>query len=175
MDSAQKAALEGLVNRSLTAQEIAEIDLMLPARNDVEITAILNVGRVRIEPRIITERGIRAALPVKDASRFMTMLKSLSEGPPAWLPSLLTAAGIPADEHADYAETLACAYSWLRQEAGLDIGVERTRSMMDLLAAAPDGHATAVTTIKSLAEVAEPLHYNQVSDALNIAEGRMTL
>ena len=144
------------------------------ANKDCQALAIIrSVGRTRTISRAVTERGIRAVLPVKEASRFIVMLKELSEGVPAWLDALLAAAGVPADEYGDYAETFSCAYVWLRQEAGLDIGVDRTRSMLDLLANAPGGHALAASTIKALAEVPDPYTALEIGVAVYNDDGSM--
>jgi hypothetical protein len=176
MDAQQQAALEGLIGRSLTADEVTGIVPHLAARNDVKIAAILSAGRIKLKPRTITERGVRnCGLGITQTSRFLRMLRELKASTPDWLGPLLTSVGVPDDQHADYADTLASAYDWLCQEAGIDIGTETARQMLDLLAHAPGDHTQIVGTIKALAEELDPINYNAVSDALNIAEGRMTL
>jgi hypothetical protein len=50
MTPAQQLSLEGLISRELTGDEIAEIDPLLPDRNDVAIAAILSAGRVKTQP-----------------------------------------------------------------------------------------------------------------------------
>lgn len=176
MTPAQKAALEGIVGRSLTDDEVAAIEPHLAIRNDVAIAQVLSQGRVKIVPHMITERGVRnCGMGIVATSRFLKMLKSLEGVTPDWLPVLLTQVGVPTDEHEDYAETLASAYGWLGQEAGIDVGTPTARQMLDLLANAPGDHALMVAAIKALAEEPDPVNFNDVSDALNKAEGRMTL
>lgn len=142
------------------------------ARRDLEeLARILSIGRVCLVPRPITERGIRDVLGPVHGARFMRLLQELSAGAAEWLPGVLTAAGIPADEHADYADTFACAHSWVLDAAGLDIGTETVQQMLGLLAGAPGDYAASVEKLKDCAKVADPLTPLMVAEALYNPDG----
>jgi hypothetical protein len=175
MAPVQQAALEGLVGRPLLPGEITQIDQHIGIRNDVAIAGLLSVGRKKVITRTITERGVRAALPVAIGSRFIVAIKAMQTTEPAWLAPLLAAMQVPAEDRQAYYETLSCAYGWLAQEAGLDIGSGKARDMLDLIAAGDPSQAPAVSVIKALAEIDDPIPFSIVSDALNKVEGRMTL
>src|SRR5438874_5994248 len=49
----QKAALEGLVGRSLTDEEVTNIQPLLDVRNDVAIAALLSVGKTKLVPCMV--------------------------------------------------------------------------------------------------------------------------
>lgn len=103
--------------------------------NDQAIADIISVGRWRRVSRMITERGIREALPIKDASVFLRTLRELStatEIPPD-IATLLTAAGVDSADHWAYLETLKCGWGWLQTEEGLDIGSQRVIEMLQLI------------------------------------------
>jgi hypothetical protein len=178
MTPAQQSALAGLVGRALTAGEVSAIEPHLSVRNDVAIASILSTGRAVLIPRTITARGVRAAVPIVAAVRFLQLLRDL-EGlaeAPAWLTAILTAMSVPEADRFAYLDTLGCAHAWLQQEAGIDLGSPTTRGMLDLLAASnPALYGTTVVTLKSLAERPDPILFPQVSDVLNKAEGRVTL
>lgn len=170
MTPAQQSALAGLVGRALTAGEVSAIEPHLAVRNDVAIAAILSTGRVSLFPRTITARGVRAAVPIVAAVRFLQLLRDL-EGlteAPAWLTAILTAMGVPEADRFAYLDTLGCAHAWLQQEAGVDLGSPTTRSMLDLLAASnPPLYGACVATLKSLAERSDPIPFALVSQKLN--------
>ena len=181
MTPAQQAALEGLVSRTLTTAEIQTLEPLLAARNDVAIAAVLSTGRVKYQTKMISERGVRAALSIPAGSGLMRLFKEAAKdvaagNVPAWLPTVLTAAGVPAEMHADYAEAIGSAHGWLLQDAGLDIGSAASRQMLDLIAMSnPAKYGASTAAIKALASQPDPISFNAVSDALNIAEGRNTL
>lgn len=177
MTPAQQSALEALAGRTLTADELTEIDDLLPARNDVAIAAVLSAGRKVLVARTIDERGVRAALSIRQASQFLSLLKSAATVTtmPTWLTAMLVAMDIDAADHPAYFETLACAYPWLQQEAGIDLASPTTRSMLDMIASSDAvTYGGAVSILKALPERDDPIHYTAVSDALNIAENRDT-
>lgn len=181
MTPAQKTALEGLVGRSLTSPEIESIEPHLASRNDVAIAQVLSTGRVKYQTKMISERGVRAALSIPAGSALMRLFREadadIANGViPAWLPPVLNAMSVPAEMHEDFAEAIGSAYRWLVQDAGLDIGSPASRQMLDLIAASnPAKFGATVAIIKGLAGAADPINFNSVSDALNVAEGRMTL
>lgn len=169
-----QTALEGLVARPLTAQEVIDIDALLPIRNDVAIAAILSAGRKRIVSRMISERGIREVCGIVAGAHFLQFLRTAEATPPTWLRPALTAAGVPAGDQFAYEDALSSAWSWIKGD-GLDLGSATTRSMLDLIGAAEASLAGAVAALKAAAEQPAPIHFNTVSDALNVAEGRTTL
>jgi hypothetical protein len=176
----QQTALESVVGRSLSQGEVDAIDPLLDHdnRQDTQIAAILSAGRVAVHPKQLSERGVRALLPVTQAGPFLRLLKAASEdaGIPAWLVTVLSGVGVPEAQHEDYSDTLKSAWFWLRTNEGIDVGSAAARSMLDLIAASnPSAYGAACVSIKTAAEVPDPIYVGAVSDALNVAEGRMTL
>ena len=151
MTTAQQAALEAVAGRALTGAEIAAIDPLLPARNDVAIANILSAGRVKTQP---TPIGIGTVLVVMAPSggEFLNALESMGA----------------TDANVKWALKMI-------EQQTFDVGHPVTRAQLESFAVAAPTMAAAVGALLSVAEVADPIHYNAVSDALNIAEGRVTL
>lgn len=151
MTPSQQLALEGLISRSLAVDEIAAIDLLLPERNDVAIAAILSTGRVKSQP---TPIGIGTVLAVMAPSggEFLNALESMGA----------------SDANVKWAIKMI-------EQSTFDVGHPVTRAQLEAFAGAAPEMAAAVGALLAVAEVADPIHYNAVSDALNIAEGRVTL
>ena len=151
MNQAQQSALEGLISRSLSGDEIAAIDLLLPERNDVTIAAILSTGRVKTQP---TPIGIGTVLAVMAPSggEFLNALESMGA----------------TDANVKWALKMI-------EQSTFDVGHPVTRAQLDSFAGKAPEMAAAVGALLAVAEVSDPIHYNAVSDALNIAEGRVTL
>lgn len=162
MTLAQQSALEAVLARPLKPEEVAAIDAVLPIRNDVEIAAILSVGRVTIVSHEIGERGILDVLGSEDGETFLVALEGITD--PAALPESLR----------PHYGAIRRGVSWLKSD-GLDVGSPTTRKLLDALAAAGILDAGAVAKVKKVAERDHPFHYNVVSDALNVAEGRLTM
>ena len=151
MTPEQQTALESLVDRMLTNEEVTEIDQYLPQRNDVAIADVLSRGRVRASTCLI---GIGTILSV---------LNPIAGG-----------AALDALE-AMKANNSAVKWAFYLLESGnLDIGLPATRLQVDALVGPVFSHEQAAA-LKAIAEEADPINYNSVSDALNIAEGRLTL
>jgi hypothetical protein len=170
MTLAQQSALEALAGRALTAAEVLQIDPLLAKRDDVGIAEVLSVGRKASVVRTIDERGVRAALPIVDAVAFLTLLRETAAAStmPTWLETMLVAMDVPAKQHLAYFDTLACAHGWLQKEAGLDLGAVTTRAMLDMIAASdPDRFGTSTAVLKAMGERDDPVHYTEVSNALN--------
>ena len=151
MNQAQQSALEGLISRSLNGDEIAAIDLLLPDRNDVAIAAIISAGRVKTQP---TPIGIGTVLAVMAPSggEFLNALESMGA----------------TDANVKWALKMI-------EQSTFDVGHAVTRAQLEAFAGAAPEMAAAVGALLAVAEVADPIHYNAVSDVLNIAEGRVTL
>ena len=151
MTPAQQSALEALANRLLTAGEVAAIDLLLPARNDVQIAAILSAGRTRLRSHLI---GIGTILAVMAPSggAFLDALEQVGAADPnvKWLLKLI-------------------------ERGAFDVGLAASRAQMHDYAAAMPALAAGINALLQLGTEPDPIHYNAVSDALNIAEGRSVL
>lgn len=151
MTPAQQAALEQLVGRSLVADEISAIDLLLPDRCDIQIAEILSLGRVK---PISMPIGIGTILAVLAPSggEFLNALEAMGA----------------TDANVKWALKLI-------EQSNFDIGMAATRSQMVALKKAAPALAEGLDALLAVAERPGPIHYNAVSDALNIAEGRLTL
>lgn len=157
MTPAQQSALETVAGRMLTAGDIAAIDPLLPARNDVEIALILSAGRTKTQP---TPIGIGTVLAVMAPSggMFLHGLRQMAALQP------------PTEDSANIEWSLE-----MIKQGTFDVGHPVTRAQLAAFAQSQPAMEQAITALLSVAEVADPIHYNAVSDALNIAEGRMTL
>ncbi|MBP6708417.1 MAG: hypothetical protein KA223_04610 [Candidatus Accumulibacter sp.] len=151
MTPAQQTALEALVGRTLTAIEIAAIDSQLPERNDVAIAAVLSADRVRVEPRRVGIGTILATMR-PNGGAFLDALEQL------------------AATDSDVKWTLE-----LIKQSNFDIGLQATREELTAFAADHPALAHNIAALLTVAEIDDPIHYNAVSDALNVAEGRLTL
>lgn len=151
MTPAQQAALEGLAGRPLAAQEYVDIDALLPARNDVAIAAILSSGRVTTQP---TPIGIGTVLAVMAPSGgdFLNALEAMGA----------------VDANVKWSLKMI-------EQASFDVGHPVARAQLQAFAAAQPPLAPAIAALLAVAEQPDPISFNAVSDALNIAEGRMTL
>jgi len=151
MTPEQQSALEGLAKRTLTAEEVTAIDLLLPTRNDVEIAAVLSAGRVRLRSHMI---GIGTILAVMAPSggAFLDSLEAMGASDPniKWLLKLI-------------------------ERGAFDVGLPASRTQMQAYAQAVPSLAGGINALLQLGVEADPIHYNAVSDALNVAEGRMVL
>ena len=116
MAPTQQAALEGLVNRDLSADEITAIDLLLGDRNDVAIAAILSVGRTRIESKQIG-RGTILAVMAPMGGLFLGTLRDIGDTRPRTIDS------------ANVAEVVG-----LIDRGEFDIGMEASRVKLQFVA-----------------------------------------
>ena len=153
MTPAQQAALESVVGRVLTQDEIAQIDPLLDYNNrqDVQIAEILSAGRTRLKS---TPIGIGTILAVMAPSggEFLNSLETMgaADANVKWLLKLI-------------------------ERGAFDIGLEASRAQMQAYAQAVPALADAVDALLQLGTEPDPIHYNKFSDALNVAEGRMVL
>ena len=151
MTPVQQAALESLVARALSADEIAAIEPLLPERNDVAIADILSTGRVKTEPMRIGIGTILATMR-PNGGAFLNAMEAL------------------AATDANVKWTLK-----LIEQSNFDIGLAATREELNAFAAAHPELSAQIAALLAVAERPDPVHYNAVSDVLNIAEGRLTL
>ena len=63
----------------------------------------------------------------------------------------------------------------LIKQSNFDIGLAETREELAKFAASHPELATVIAALLAVPEVDDPIHYNAVSDVLNVAEGRLTL
>lgn len=161
MTPAQQSALETLAGRALLPADTAALDPLLDwdNRNDQAIAAHLSVGRTAIRPTLLTDIGLIGRLM---ESRRPQMAESI-------LGKLKVMAGT--------SELVEAARNKLRGTSGLDFGDASVRAQIAALGQILVGGFTAeeVSALLALAVVPDPLSTNAVSDALNVAEGRMTL
>jgi len=150
MNLKQQEALESLIDRKLTIEEIALIDPYLLQRDDVAIANLLPKKKGLVSTPI----GIG------------TILAFLAPSGGAFLDAL-EAAG-QSDPNVKWALKLI-------EQSNFDIGMPATREQMKLFAQAAPQFVEGIALLLTLAEKDERVHYNQVSDSLNIAEGRLTL
>ena len=150
MTPAQQFALESVAGHSLTAEQIAAIEPYLADRNDVAIASILPTKVVIVSTPI----GIGTILAVlaPNGGAFLDALESAGQSDPnvKWALKLI-------------------------EQSNFDVGMAATRAQMQAFAQAAPTFADGVAALLKTAERETPTHYNAVSDALNIAEGRMML
>lgn len=166
MTPAQQSALEGVAGRALTAPEVAAIDPLLSAdnRKDVAIASVLSTGRTRLTSRMIGERGIMAALGTVEGEACLKAFETFAATP-------LVEPHPLAKHHPGIKRMLG----WLKTDAGLDIGTPQASVLLGTMAQLGVLQAVWVSAILALAQTPNPIATNSVSNALNIAEGRMTL
>ena len=150
MTPAQQAALESISGKALTPEQIAAIEPYLADRNDVSIAALLP-PKVSI---VSTPIGIG------------TILATLAPNGGAFLDALESAG--TSDPNVKWALKLI-------EQSNFDVGMAATRAQMAAFAQAAPAFADGIAALLATAERSEPLHYNAVSDALNVAEGRLVL
>jgi len=143
-------------------------DAAYAARDCAELARIRSIGRTALVTKTVTERGVRSLVAIGAGSQFIRLLKESSEtvGVPVWLSNTLTAMGVLSADHQDYADAVASAYGWLRQEAGLDVAAGATRGLLDIIAASNSAKFGAtVAAIKALAVQPAPLTSQEVATA----------
>ena len=143
MNAQQQTALENLISRPLSASEIAEIDNVLAIRNDVAIAQVLSAGRTKVQTRQVGIGTILATM-APNGGDFLNTLETLGA----------------TDANVKWALKLI-------EKGEFDVGLEATRSQLSAYAQAMPALADGINALLALAEVADPIHYNSVSDALN--------
>lgn len=118
---------------------------LLDSRSSEAIATAVNVGRVRVESRMLSERGVLSALGPTAGDAFLIALEDAAASADA-LPLPLRG----------YYGAIRRAVGWLKGD-GIDVGDAVTRSLLDALAAAGVVNAASATAIKRLAERADPV------------------
>lgn len=156
MTPAQRAALEGVVRRVLTTDEVEQIDPLLDPdnRNDVQIAATLSVGRTRLAD---------IAIGVGDV---LNTLRRVGSGGGVFLDTLQALGQQDRD--------LFYVYKLL-ESGRLHINLPSVREGMAQLAQAVPAVAPQIEALMGLGIEPDPFEVLAVSDALNRAEGRMQL
>lgn len=151
MTPAEKAALEALVGYELNAEQVVQIDQYLPARNDVEIAKILSTDRKQLYPRKIGIGTILSVLaPTGGAFLNAMQAKGAMDPNVFWAMELL-------------------------RQGEFDIGSAAAQIQIGALANATPDLANQLNVIRQLGFLPDPLDFNKVSDALNVAQGLETL
>jgi len=151
MTPEQQIALESIVNRPLTEDEIAAIEPHLVNRNDVAIAAVLSAGRTRL---MSIEVGVGTVIAVMkpNGGAFLDAVDALGQ--------------INRDVY--------WGMDSLRRGV-FNPGLESAQGILNDLKKALPQFASELEKIKNLGRVSDPLSFNAVSAALNKAENRMTL
>lgn len=146
MTEQQQAALEALVSRELTQDEITQIDGWLESRRDDLIAGVLSIGRTR---PVETEVGVGTVL---------ALLRGVGAGGGAFLDTLEAVGESDRDVH------------WtmvLIREGKLRIDMAPVRAGMEALALAVPGLAAGIDILLELGFGPDPIKRDSVSDALN--------
>lgn len=151
MKPAEQSALQGLVGRELSAEELLALEPLVEARNDVGIAAALSAGRVKHGPSQIGPGTIVAVLGDAGGA-FLDDLQALGQTDRAvyWAMNPIT-----------------------RGVFDLSIPAART-SLLNLKAKMP-GHVDHLDTILKIGLMPDSIPFDQVSRALNEAQGLSTL
>lgn len=126
------------------------------------IAAALSAGRTKVQPRMITERRIIAALGLVDGDAFLTALEGVGS---TTLPD--------AHPLKPYQKGLARVITWLKTDEGLDVGDPLAQQMLTVLGAAGVVNEAHATVIKALALVADPVSELDVRRALFADDGTL--
>ena len=150
MTPAQQDALDSVAGKALTAEQLAAIEPFLADRNDVAIAALLP-PKVTLQSNPIGIGTILAVL-APNGGQFLDALETLGASDPnvKWALKLI-------------------------EQSNFDVGMDATRAQMQAFAQVAPDFAVGIAALMATAERTEPIHFNAVSDALNIAEGRLTL
>ena len=150
MTPAQQSALEAVAGRALTPAELAAIEPFLADRNDVQIAALLPAKQTLISSPIGIGTILAALAP--NGGDFLNALEAMGA----------------TDANVKWALKLI-------EQSNFDVGIPATRAQMDAFKGVAPALADGIDALLAVAERTEPIHYNTVSDALNVAEGRLTL
>lgn len=159
MRPAERDALEALAGRPLLEHEAAQIEDWLPDRRDDLIAAMLSVARVRRVSHFASERGILDRYP---------------GGPIAADALLSKVENFAVSGHA-LSGIVKRAVKFLAQSEGIDLGSDSVGAMVGQLADGGVITAAERDGLMAMATQPAPISTHQVSDALNRAQGLLTL
>jgi hypothetical protein len=169
MSPEQKAALEALVGRALTDDEVTAIVPYISDpdnRNDVQIAALLP-GRPRVvQPFMVSARGLAAAYPGGPLAAEAVLMK---------LEAARDASLASGDQSQRVLGSLLRRQLGFLAADGLDFGAPALRAMLDQFALLGVLTEQEASNLKGMASVTDPISVLDVSRALNVAEGRVNL
>lgn len=154
MNIDERAALEALAGRALTPEDDAIIDAALPGRRDDLIAARLSIGRTKLGT-VTTERFAAWAAA--------TGMRAVIED---------TAV---ASQHPLRSIALALRDVLVGGATGINFAYPGNPEMLDLWVQAGLLSSANRDGLLALATLPDPITTNQVSDALNGAQGLLTL
>jgi hypothetical protein len=150
MTPQQQTALEALVGRALTAEEVAEITPMVQFRMLQAIANVLSVGRTKVASHFASERGILERFP----------------GGPVAADALLAKLEAYAEAAQPLSRITGRAIRFLRQPEGLDIGSPATQAMLGAITQAGVITADEFAGLRAMALRPDPITDGQVATAL---------
>lgn len=149
--------LLALIDERAAADPVFAADVA--ERRDAQIAAALSVGRTRVRPRLITERGVISILgPIEGEA----LLQGLEQFAAATLPAEHPLAA----HHAGIRRIIG----WLKPPSeGVDIGDPLTAQLLGTLAALNTQGVTTerVNALLAIAREPDPISVDAVSAALN--------
>lgn len=152
MTPAQQAALEACAGRPLVQADFDVLEPLLAIRNDVAIATHLSIGRKRLGDSMPIGVGTILGVMAPYGGDFLNTIEALG------------------------ATDANCKWTLhLIQIGTFDIALPITRVQLGFFAQSHPDLAAGLNALLALPERDDPIHYNEVSDRLNIAEGRLTL
>lgn len=152
--------LLALIDEKAAADPVLADDVA--ERRDALVAAALSVGRTRVRPRLITERGVISGLgPIEG--------EALLQGLEGFASSVLP----PEHPLAAYHAGIKRIIGWLKPPSeGVDIGDPLTANLLGTLAAlnTPGITTGRVSALLAMAHEPDPIDVKSVSDALNRRE-----
>lgn len=157
MNTNQQLALEGLIGRALTVEEISTLTPHVATRSDGIIANVLSIGRTEVYDRMTSSRGVAELYSGGPVAAEVVLMKL--EGASA---ALLQSA-VQADKV--LGSLLKRQLGFLAGD-GLNFGSASLRAMLDSFA---PGILTSeeVAALKAIATRPAPINVSDVSQALN--------
>lgn len=152
MNASEKSALEGLVGRSLSVDEIAALAPLVAARNDVDTAALLSDGRTKHGPTQIGIGTVVAVFGDPQGGEFLDALDALGETD----------------------RTVYWGMDPVRRGV-LDLSLPATRASLTALKEKMPAYADHIDHLLQVGVVPDPIPFDRVSAVLNKEQGLMTL